>query len=72
MQVQQLRYFICLVDKHSFTEAAKECFITQPALSMQIKNLEKELDVTLINRIGRSFEVTPAGKLLYDRAGHIL
>lgn len=72
MQVQQLRYFICLVDKHSFTEAAKECFVTQPALSMQIKNLEKELDVTLINRIGRSFEVTPAGKLLYDRAGHIL
>lgn len=72
MQVQQLRYFICLVDKHSFTEAAKECFITQPALSMQIKSLEKELDVTLINRIGRKFEVTPAGKLLYERAGHII
>lgn len=72
MQVQQLRYFISLVDKHSFTEAAKECFVSQPALSLQVKTMEKELDVKLINRKGRSFEVTPAGKLLYERAIKIL
>lgn len=72
MQVQQLRYFISLVDKHSFTEAAKECFVSQPALSLQVKTMEKELDVKLINRKGRSFEVTPAGKLLYERSIKIL
>ena len=68
MQFHQLRYFISLVDRHSFTEAARECFITQSALSQQIKNLEQELEVVLVTRKGRHFSVTPAGMLLYERA----
>ena len=68
MQIQQLRYFITLVEKHSFTEAASECFITQSALSQQIKALEKELEVTLLNRNGRTFTISPAGRLLYERS----
>ena len=43
MQLMQLRYFIAIVDKHSFTEAARECFVTQPNLSQHMRALEKEL-----------------------------
>ena len=67
MQLMQLRYFIAIVDKHSFTEAARECFVTQPNLSQHMRALEKELNVPLFIRHGRSFEVTPAGKLLYQQ-----
>lgn len=72
MQLMQLRYFIAIVDKHSFTEAARECFVTQPNLSQHMRALEKELQVPLFIRRGRSFEVTPAGKLLYQRALQII
>lgn len=67
MNINQIRYFITLVEKHSFTRAARECVITQSALSQQVKNLEDELKVTLIVRQGRSFELTPSGHLLYQR-----
>ena len=72
MQIMQLRYFIAIVDKHSFSEAARECFVTQPNLSQHMRALEKELKVPLFIRKGRSFEVTPAGKLLYQRALQII
>lgn len=68
MQLHQLRYFITLVEKHSFTEAASECYITQSALSQQIKALEKELGVLLLKRKGRTFSISPAGMLLYKRS----
>lgn len=68
MQFQQLRYFITLVEKRSFTEAAREHFVTQSALSQQIKVLEQTLGVELCQRRGRVFDVTPAGMLLYERA----
>lgn len=68
MQLHQLRYFITLVEKHSFTEAANECYITQSALSQQIKALEKELGVLLLKRKGRTFTISPAGMLLYKRS----
>lgn len=67
MNINQIRYFITLVEKHSFTTAARECVITQSALSQQIKNLEEELKVALLVRKGRSFELTPSGQLLYQR-----
>ena len=72
MHLNQLRYFITLVDKHSFTEAAHDCFITQSALSQQIKALEKELSLPLLSRKGRTFDITPAGKLLYQKAHQLL
>lgn len=72
MQLMQLRYFIAIVDKHSFTEAARECFVTQPNLSQHMRALEKELEVPLFVRHGRNFEVTPSGKLLYQRALQII
>lgn len=68
MQIRQLRYFITLVEKHSFTDAARECFVTQSALSQQISSMEQELEVELVKRNGRMFTITPAGKLFYQRA----
>ena len=72
MQIQQLRYFVTLVEKKSFTAAAHEFFISQSALSQQIKALEKELEVALVQRQGRSFDITPAGKLLFHKVQTIL
>lgn len=72
MHCQQLKYFISLVEKHSFTEAAQECFITQSALSQQIKSLEKDLGCNLLLRKGKTFEITPAGKFFYSKGLQIL
>lgn len=72
MQIQQLRYFVTLIEKQSFTATAHEFFISQAAISQQIKALEKELEVDLIARKGRTFEVTPAGRLLFHRVQGIL
>lgn len=72
MQLQKLRYFVTLVEKNSFTEAARDCYITQSALSQQIKKLEQELEVSLYTKKGRSFQLTPAGKLLYHKAKLLL
>lgn len=59
--LQQMKYFIAVVDQHNFTRAAEENNISQSAISQQIKELENKLDVKLINRKGRSFELTAAG-----------
>ena len=72
MQIQQLRYFVTLLEKKSFTAAAHEFFISQSALSQQIKALEKQLEVALVQRQGRSFDIRPAGKLLFHKVQTIL
>ena len=46
----QIHYFLITARNRSFSRAAEECFITQPSLSKQIKNLEKELGVELFDR----------------------
>ncbi len=60
--------FVKLIDNHSFTLAANELHISQPALSVAIKNLEKQLQVNLIIRSHRSFKISPMGQLVYDHA----
>lgn len=60
-----LKYFYSLVHYGSFTEAAEEMYISQPALSQHIKALEKEVGVKLISRAGRKLELTAAGKYFY-------
>ena len=47
---QQIKYFIAVVDQHSFTKAAEECNISQSAISQQIKELENTLGVELLKR----------------------
>ena len=72
MLLRQMRYFVAVVDCRSFTEAAEQCFISQSAISQQIRSLERELGVDLIQRKNRRFAVTPAGQYFYSRSREIL
>ena len=72
MDVGQLRYFTKIVEHRSFTKAAGECNVSQPALSQQIRKLEDELGQPLFERQGRTIRLTPAGQLLYSKAEQIL
>lgn len=67
-----MKYFIAVVECNSFTEAAEQCYISQSAISQQIRSLEKELGVELIHRENRSFTLTPAGKYFYEQSKGIL
>jgi len=69
---QQMQYFIVIVKNHSFTQAAVECNISQSAISQQMKELERNLGVKLLERKGRSFEVTEAGQYFYTHGQDIL
>ncbi len=65
MLLRQMQYFLAAVACKNFGQAAKLCYVSQPAFSLQIKNLERELGVKLINRNNCSFELTPAGERFY-------
>ena len=69
---QQMQYFIAIVNNHSFTQAAVDCHISQSAISQRMKELESQLGVKLLNRKGRSFEVTEAGQYFYSHSQDIL
>ena len=70
--LRQLRYFEALARTKHFGMAADQCAVTQPALSMQIKELERELGVELVERRGNAIAVTPAGQEIAARAEAIL
>ena len=55
MLLKQLEYFVCVVDNNSFTQAATEQYVSQSAISQQIKALENSLGVELMVREKRSF-----------------
>ncbi|WP_270181254.1 LysR family transcriptional regulator [Alkalihalobacillus sp. CinArs1] len=66
MLLHKLKYFIEIADKRSFTKAAEACFVSQPALSKQMKFLEEELGFALFNRSIRGVELTRKGRSLYE------
>ncbi|MEE1656020.1 LysR substrate-binding domain-containing protein [Microvirga sp. CF3062] len=70
--LRQLRYFETLARTKHFGMAADQCAVTQPALSMQIKELERELGVELVERRGNTIAVTPAGQEIAARSEAIL
>ncbi len=72
MEIQQLRYFVEVVRHESFTRAAAQLFVTQPMLTRYIKQLEEELNVKLIERTSKSFHLTDAGRILYERSQRFL
>ncbi|MCK6630628.1 MAG: LysR family transcriptional regulator [Anaerolineae bacterium] len=72
MEFYQLRGFLAVAQTQSFTQAADQLFLTQPALSLQIKALEEELGQPLFERSGRRVLLTPAGRLLQERAEQIV
>lgn len=66
--LRQLEYFAGIVDHGSFRAAAEACFVTQPALSSQIQQLERTLGVRLFERDGRRVRLSQAGSRLLPRA----
>lgn len=67
MNLHSLRYFIEVAKTKSFTEASKRLFISQPGISQQIDQLEKQLGITLLHRTTRKVELTEEGKYLYEK-----
>lgn len=72
MELRQLQYFRAVCETGSFTKAAEECYVSQSAVSQQVKALEAELGYALTERRGRSFALTPAGALFGRKLASIL
>lgn len=71
MTDDRLRTFLAVARCGSLTKAAKELYISQPAVTLQIRKLEQEYNTSLFYRRDRGVELTPAGKLLYGHAKRI-
>jgi DNA-binding transcriptional LysR family regulator len=72
MNLRQLRSFLRVVELKSFTLAAEQLHLTQPAVSFHIQSLEEEFGVELLDRSGREIIPTSSGGILYDYARRIL
>lgn len=72
MDIKQLRYFIAIAEEKNITAAANRLHMSQPPLSIQLKQLEEELGVKLVERNGKSLELTDKGHILYNRALHLV
>src|SRR5436190_339352 len=72
MELRQLRYLVALADERSFTRAAAREHVAQPALSQQLRRLEDEVGVPLVDRTTRRVALTDAGELLTERARRVL
>jgi DNA-binding transcriptional LysR family regulator len=72
MDTRQLAAFCAVVERRSFSQAAERLGVTQPAVSLQIRNLEKRLGTQLLDRSGRRVEPTEAGWRLYRGAQRLL
>jgi DNA-binding transcriptional LysR family regulator len=72
MDTRQLAAFCEVVDRKSFSQAADRLGVTQPAVSLQVRSLEKRLGTKLLDRSGRRVEPTEAGQRLYRAAQRML
>lgn len=72
LELRRLRYFVAVARERNFTRAAEALRIAQPPLSRQIRQLEEELGVTLIERGSRPVRLTDGGRLLYEQAVQVL
>ena len=68
MTIIQLEYLLAVANCGSFSAAAEKCFVTQPSLSMQIKNLEEELGIVLLDRTRKPVVPTNAGEAVLRQA----
>src|SRR5437899_1526937 len=72
MELRQLAYFAAVARHRHFTRAAAELHVAQPALSQQIKRLEAEVGMVLLDRTSRRVALTEAGEALLERAHRAL
>jgi DNA-binding transcriptional LysR family regulator len=72
MDIRQLKYFMAIVEEGQISRAAKRLHMAQPPLSLQLKMLEENLGVQLIERNTKSLRLTEAGHALYQRAEQIV
>lgn len=71
LNLDQLRTLMTVVDSGSFSAAARKLHLSQPAVSVQIRELERRFGVKLIERMGKRAHATPPGRDLVDAASHI-
>jgi LysR family hydrogen peroxide-inducible transcriptional activator len=72
MNLRDLQYLVAVAEHRHFGKAAEACFVSQPTLSTQLKKLEKELGVELVERNPRHVLLTDAGERIVERAKRIL
>lgn len=72
MTLQQLKYVICVAEKGTVTEAAKQLFISQPSLTNSIKDLEREMNITIFNRTNKGIVVSKEGEVFLGYARQVL
>lgn len=72
MNLNQLKYFVSVAEHKSFSKAAQENFITQTAMTQQVRQLEEQMDTELIDRSVRPIRLTPAGEVFWKEAKAIL
>lgn len=72
LNLQNVEYFIKVAESLNFSVTASELFISQPALSKQIRLLEEEIGIQLFKRTTRNVELTEGGKIMYDAWSHII
>lgn len=72
MNLKHLSYFVDISKRESFTKAADDIYVSQSALSKSVKSLEQELNVTLIDRTSKSFNLTEEGRTLYVEGEKLL
>ena len=72
MELRQLKYLVSIAEEGTFTAAADKLFISQSALSQQVKSMEEELGVPLFDRSRNRLQFTEAGELLHQRAKRIV
>ncbi|VBB46633.1 putative HTH-type transcriptional activator CmpR [uncultured Desulfatiglans sp.] len=71
VNLNQLRAFFLATREKSITKAAESLYVTQPAVTMQIKALEEDLDLKLFTRYGKALELTETGRVLFGYAERI-
>lgn len=72
MKMIQLEYFCAVCQYHSITQAAQKLYVTQPAISNAIKELEKEYSINLFIRSKNHMSLTKEGEIFYQKANHLL
>lgn len=72
MKITQLEYFCATCRHHSITQAARELYVTQPAISSAIRELEKEFSINLFVRSKNHVTLTKEGELFYQKAQDML